>query len=216
MKFFQLCKRKLLEMIKSKSIVVVGATRRDKIAKKLFSFAQLEPGWHYGTGFKINRESIYSALSVVGGSCDLGADKVEVFPVTSGSVLVSVYGELDSIDIYCRPDGSFDLVHESERQEPKDLFCQNYSELIAYIRNFKWSTRSDSSTHCTIVTNSTDSKAKQLNLQTMVYRSSTQSAPGERLNVNVAISENSIRKVFRAAHQYSFDSKSSTFQKEAA
>ena len=111
----------------------------DDAVRQIFSFQDLENGWHFGSGSPPSIREISSAVSFVSLLRAAGAEVVEAFPDPEGGILVAGYGENDkSIEILCRGDGTFESWICSEDGKDVSYLELSIDEAIQTIEENSW------------------------------------------------------------------------------
>lgn len=81
-------------------------------AAKIRAFADLQPGWHFGSGRGPSPEAISGALFLNGALVQSGIVNTNAFPGVSGEVQVSAYSGDSYIELIVNPDLSIDAHFE--------------------------------------------------------------------------------------------------------
>jgi hypothetical protein len=90
---------------------------RSPLARKLWSFSRLGPGWSHGEGLPVSAETLECAEGFVelAASLQLRAD---VFPGLEGDCAVAFYGENRCVEVVIRPASPLTLdLHVQERRD---------------------------------------------------------------------------------------------------
>jgi hypothetical protein len=151
----------------------------DEVEEKLFSFLALADGWHFGQGRAPEFGAVVSALRLISGLRTLGANSIEVFPGSTGSILVSAFSRELCVDVTVSDKSTLDYVVERDNVEVTAGDSIDIDDLFGKIRDERWleCASSDSCTQNTSAKQRGGLHLWRLKIQTgQAFRWSTHSA----------------------------------------
>jgi hypothetical protein len=89
-------------------------------ALKISSFANLVPGWHYGSGVAPSAKTIEAAKRLLTAVQSSGVPTTDAFPGASGEIMVTGYTSKDYLELLCSADGTVAIVRERNGVEDFD------------------------------------------------------------------------------------------------
>jgi hypothetical protein len=192
----------------------------DPLVEQILSFAQLPAGWNYGRGAPANWNTAIAALKIRALLSDVGANVIEAFPMSDGSILVSGIRLPEVIDVVVRNTNSFSLSLERDGEDVYGVDHADWKQLELKLRDLAWKEKrsSDSFIRGITLTHSNASKAKQWKRQQTGYLLSTRHVPQAVTVARVAISQQPNRRmehVSAAVPRYLPAFRSPTFQQVA-
>ena len=84
------------------------------IHKKLEEFATLDKGWNFNEGEKFDKDVLDTAKTISDYCESIGYNDQEIFPGSSGNILLSIYNGEDEIEIEVYENLNFMYLYFSE------------------------------------------------------------------------------------------------------
>ena len=98
--------------------------------EKIRVFANLDHGWHYGSGKNLSDFSVRAGNNILAYAHAMGFTSMDAFPGLSGEIQITLYDEDRYYEFTVEADRSLTIVHEIGKEEV--LYIENQSLDMAF------------------------------------------------------------------------------------
>lgn len=110
----------------------------EAVQERLWSFSELPDGWHFGEGGPASSSTVLRAIELCSMLLRYGLDDVGAFPGIYGGITVTGYRGDHALEIFCDPNGLFDLLYEASGRIEYRHNDLSRKELDQHVGELSW------------------------------------------------------------------------------